>query len=243
MPKTGQTVGGYELRGPRPIGSGANAEVWVAARPDAPPIALKILKKTDRESERYLRFQREVAEHKRLSDIGVRGVLPLLDYELPDQPGKGHPAWLAMPIATPLIEALGETPVLEDVVAAVADIAETLAELHGADPPVAHRDVKPNNCYRHKNAWVISDFGLVEAPESTPLTVGGKALGPRNFIAPEMVAKPDVAEGPPADVYSLGKTLWSLVTGNPNPPSGEHRPEWTWKTFRNSGSLTREPFI
>jgi serine/threonine protein kinase len=236
--KPGDVIGGYLIHGP--LGAGGNADVWSAARPDEAPIALKVLRKTDPRQEPYRRFQREVAEHKRLATEGFLGILPLLDYELPDAPSKKHPAWLATPIAVRLVDALGPKPALEDVVAAVAVIAETLAQLHASTPPVSHRDVKPDNCFRYNDTWLLGDFGLVETPQADALTVGDKALGPRNFIAPEMITMPDRADGRGADVYSLGKTLWSAVVGNRTPPPGQHGPESPWKNLAEFGVGIRE---
>ena len=91
------------------------------------------------------------------------GVLPLLDAYLPDTPLKGDPPWLAMPIATPIAEAVEGLP-LEQVVGAVVQIASTLAQL--AERRVGHRDVKPGNLYGLDGEWLVGDFGLVAAPEA-----------------------------------------------------------------------------
>jgi hypothetical protein len=86
---------------------------------------------------------------------------------------------------------------------------------------IAHRDIKPENLYRSESSWVIGDFGLIDAPNVDPLTVGAHELGPRNYLAPEMVLDAANADGAAADVYSLGKTLWVLLTSLPMPPPGE----------------------
>jgi serine/threonine protein kinase len=145
-----------------------------------------------------------------------------------------------MPIAELLAVALRDEPPLEEVVGAVAEIANTLARLH--TDGIAHRDVKPDNLSRYRDAWVIGDFGLVEIPSGEPLTVGTKALGPRHFIAPEMTMRPDTADGRRADVYSLGKTLWCLATGQATPPAGEHRRELEWKRLAEWGVVHPRSF-
>jgi len=55
------------------------------------------------------------------------GVLPLLDADLPEKPTKDDRPWLAMPIATPIADALVGKP-LETVVSALAEIAGTLLD-------------------------------------------------------------------------------------------------------------------
>jgi serine/threonine protein kinase len=222
--RPGARIGEFRIR--RWLAGGGNADVYEAVRADK-PVALKILRNRDGTSEPYRRFRQEAAQHKQLSDSEIPGVLPLLDFDVPRDPSDARPPWLAMPIARPIVRALGNEPELEEVVGAVADIADTLARLHADN--IAHRDIKPDNLYRYRNAWVIGDFGLVSVPGGEPLTVGAKALGPRNFLAPEMTLQPTSADGRQADVYSLGKTLWCLITGLPTPPSGEHRRELEWK--------------
>jgi serine/threonine protein kinase len=229
------TVSGYTLTGLRPFAKGGNADIWKARDQSGRVVAVKVLRTEGARSDSYQRFQREVREHARLTGEGFRGVLPLLDHHLPAEPGQKDLSYLVTPMAKRLDRALGERPPLESVVKAVAAIADTLARLHHLS--IAHRDVKPGNCYRYKGEWVLGDFGLIETPldAAAALTVGAKALGPWAFIAPEMVHHADTAAGSPADVYSLGKTLWALATGLPTPPIGEHRPEFAGKRLGTFG--------
>lgn len=232
MTKERPTIAGYELQ--REIGSGGNADIWQAIGPGNQLVAIKVLRTINPNRESYRRFQREVQEHAQLTKDSFPGILPLLDHRLPERPSLQNPAWLATPIALELATALGDRPMLETVVQALAAIADTLARLHARG--LAHRDVKPPNCYRYEGEWVIGDFGLIQSAEAeTSLTVGAKALGPRNFIAPEMLIHPDQADGAAADVYSLGKTLFALAAGLPVPPIGEHRADLPSKRLRDWG--------
>ena len=87
---------------------------------------MKVINETKADQESYVRFAREVTT---LRNLGPQpGVLPMLDSHLPENPGKNDRAWLAMPIATPIEKALDGRS-LQDVVAAVAAIAQTLARL------------------------------------------------------------------------------------------------------------------
>jgi len=151
----------------------------------------------------------------------MKGVLPIIDVHLPTGEHSAERAWLVMPIAVPIRRALGDQPRVSVVVDAWATVASTLAELHARG--ISHRDVKPENLYRHGDEWVIGDFGLVHAPDVEPLTVGAAALGPRYYLAPEMLNEPATGDGRTADVYSLAKTAWILLTGQTYPPPGEHR--------------------
>jgi len=114
-----------------------------------------------------------------------------------------------MPVAVPLLEALGTAPELPQVVEAVAHIAHILADL--AAERVSHRDIKPENLFQLDGEPVIGDFGLVEYPEQEAVTRQGQPLGPYYFMAPEMRRDADTADAELADVYSLAKTLWSVA--------------------------------
>lgn len=165
---------------------------------------------------------REIETLRSLGDY--EGVLPVIDAYLPERPTKDDRPWLAMPIATPLSDALVDAP-LETVVEAVAQIAETLAGLI-ADHGIAHRDLKPDNLYEFDRRWLVGDFGLVAVPDVEELTRRGRPVGPAHYTAYEMIINPKDADPRPADVYSLGKTLWVLATGQRYPPEG-HQPAGT----------------
>ncbi|HEV7494905.1 protein kinase domain-containing protein [Baekduia sp.] len=218
--RLGQRIGPWELSSF--LGSGGNAEVWEAGRvedADAPPLALKILKQRRVDSEPYERFRRE-AEFQ--ASLGARsGVLPLLEMSLPSQLEKGERAWLAMPIATPVTDALEGAP-LNVLVEAGARFATTLADI--ADEfDAAHRDVKPGNLYAYADDWCVGDFGLVDLPNEQALTAEGETIGPLYFLAPEVLLRQSSVDYFAADVWSLAKTLWVLAVGQRWPLQTEHR--------------------
>ena len=126
-----------------------------------------------------------------------------------------------MPIAETVRAALGTSPTLDQVVDALRVYASTLARL--AEAGVHHRDLKPDNLFRHEGDWVVGDFGLVTWPGKQALTEPGQKLGPAHFVAPEMVDDPAGADPGPADVWSLAKVLWVLASGQNYPPPGQLR--------------------
>jgi len=195
------------------LGEGGNGVVWKARR-DGLEYALKILNETDVNEESYRRFRDEIEILRQLSD--EPGVLPIIDAYLPEKPTKKDRAWLSMPLAERIRVALGLRPKITEVVAATASISETLARL--AERGICHRDIKSENLYKYRDQWVIGDFGLADFPSKGDVTQEGRALGPRFFIAPEMVRDPLHASGFPADVWSLAKTFWVLATGQNYPP-------------------------
>jgi serine/threonine-protein kinase len=78
---------------------------------------------------------------------------------------------------------------------------------------IVHRDVKPGNILLGPGNWVLlTDFGLVKILETPAhLTPSGMSLGTPAYMAPEQVAGERVDQR--ADIYSLGATLYQMVTG------------------------------
>jgi hypothetical protein len=202
------------------LGRGGNAVVWRAVHAtDGSEVALKVLKSRKPTTEPYCRFVREIEFLRSLEDFD--GVLPVLDAYLPDGSGGADRPWLAMPVARGLAAITKGEP-LETVVDAVLAVAGTLANL-AEQFQVGHRDVKPRNLYELEGRWLVGDFGLIDVPALDELTRSDRPIGPVNFMAYEMINDPAGADSKPADVYSLGKTLWSLATEVSTPPLG-HQP-------------------
>src|SRR5579883_2268991 len=88
--------------------------------------------------------------------------------------------------------------------------AEALAYAHGQR--VLHRDIKPSNLLLdlQGTAW-ITDFGLAKE-EGDDLTREGDLVGTLRYMAPERF---DAQSDPRSDLYSLGATLYELVTLRP----------------------------
>ncbi|MEM9553418.1 MAG: protein kinase [Acidobacteriota bacterium] len=102
--------------------------------------------------------------------------------------------------------------------AAVDAVLDVIAGLEAAQVAgVQHRDVKPSNCFRMPDGTVkVGDYGLsisALARDDSVATVAGMVLGTPAYASPEQLRGDDLDVR--ADIYSVGATLYSLLTGHP----------------------------
>ncbi len=93
----------------------------------------------------------------------------------------------------------------------VAQAADALHYAHARD--VIHRDIKPGNLMYDPGADIlkVADFGIARMTD-TKRTRTGIIMGTPSYMAPEQF-RGDGVDGR-ADIYSLGVTLYQLLTGN-----------------------------
>jgi serine/threonine protein kinase len=120
-----------------------------------------------------------------------------------------------------LVEQTGPLPIAK----ACEYIRQAAAGLqHAHEKGLVHRDIKPSNLLVARPnpgrppLIKILDFGLArfdsENPQGTRLTKVGKVVGTVEYIAPEQAQSARTADIR-ADVYSLGCSLFYLLTGSP----------------------------
>jgi serine/threonine protein kinase/Flp pilus assembly protein TadD len=87
---------------------------------------------------------------------------------------------------------------------------------HAHELGVVHRDVKPGNLLLdgRGNVWV-TDFGLAHLPTEASLTLSGDLVGTVRYMSPEQALAQRVGIDHRTDVYSLGATLYELLTLRP----------------------------
>ncbi|RHQ94722.1 hypothetical protein DWX80_14265 [Ruminococcus sp. AF21-3] len=146
-----------------------------------------------------------------------------------------------MPIAIPLEDRLKEVKSLEDKVNCVLELARTLEALHKKD--IVHRDIKPKNIYFYNGKYCLGDFGLVDYPEKRDLTSFQEAVGPKATMAPEMRYNAKNADGKKADVYSLAKTLWIVLTGVAHGFEGRYEEDDAIIGLRNDKRYKKEHLV
>jgi serine/threonine protein kinase len=87
---------------------------------------------------------------------------------------------------------------------------------HAHQMGVIHRDIKPANLLvdGRGNVWV-TDFGLAQFHTGAGLTRTGDMLGTLRYMSPEQADARNAALDARTDVYSLGATLYELLTLRP----------------------------
>ncbi len=90
---------------------------------------------------------------------------------------------------------------------------------------VVHRDIKPANLLldQRGDLW-ITDFGLAHCQSQVGLTMTGDMVGTLRYMSPEQAMAARVPIDQRVDIYSLGATLYELLTLQP-PFGGSDRRE------------------
>ena len=207
------SMGQYRIR--RLLGHGGMAMVFEAIDTDLDRVvALKILrtKHSDASSrDRFIREARALAGLKHPNVISIYSVSSNSD---------GQP-FIAMEMVHggSVQEVLKRDQETTPRLAAqwIAEVANGLAAAH--DAGLIHRDIKPSNILLSEqgSSFVakLADFGLARFTNiEHRATQTGILLGTPAYMSPEHIATPDQCD-PLSDIYSLGVTLYEMLTGEP----------------------------
>jgi len=207
----GTRVGRYRVE--QRLGIGAMSEVYLAVDDSlGRRAAIKVLGSNQVNNatinERFLR------EARALARLSHPNLIPVFEA---GQTGEPPRPYYAMELleggdTQKLLEERG--PLSSAVVALIgAEAANGLGE--AARAGIIHRDVKPANLGISRHGVLkVTDFGLAKSyAADKSLTARGMVVGTADYIAPEQARGEDLDER--ADVYSLGCTLFHLLTGHP----------------------------
>lgn len=212
-------LGSYKLL--RPLGKGGMGVVYLGEHKVMKrPMALKILSdESSLDARRIARFQSEAQAAAQLDHPNI-----VRAYDFSEENGRFYIAMEYVEgIDLQLAVQRDGVMTIEETLDAMRQAASGLAHAHGRG--IVHRDIKPANLIlRADGVLKISDMGLArigwqgEAPNDAGKS---RLLGTSEFLAPEQAMDSRAVDGR-ADIYSLGCTLYFLLTGKPPFPAATH---------------------
>ncbi len=206
---SGQQIPGYKILGK--LGQGAMATVFKARQLSLDRlVAIKVLPRKFTNNPQFI--ERFYAEGRAAAQLNHPNIVQAYDV---GQAGEYH--YFVM-------EYVEGRTVYDDIVKhkrcpeaeaidIVIQIAEALQHAHGKG--LIHRDVKPKNIMLTREGVAkLADMGLARAISDKEAAEAeqGKAFGTPYYISPEQI-RGEINIGPAADIYSLGATLYHMVTG------------------------------
>ncbi|MCG6964639.1 MAG: serine/threonine protein kinase [Acidobacteria bacterium] len=206
----GSRFGDYQIR--EELGRGGMGHVYRARHLTLDrDVALKLLASRYSADEAYL--QRFLKEARSAARLNHRNIVQIYDFGRVDSayylamefvPGRSF-GWF-LRTSGPVSEA--------DAIAVTRQACTALGVAHAGG--VIHRDVKPDNFILRQDGIVkLVDLGLAKSlADDQNLTQTGVVAGTPNYISPEQIAGLKDLDGR-TDIYSLGATLFHLVTGRP----------------------------
>lgn len=222
--RSGSSISGYRILGK--LGAGAMATVYKAKQVSLDRlVAIKKLPKKFSQNPQFI--ERFFAEGRAAASLNHPNIVQAFDVG-----NEGDMYYFVM-------EYVEGRSVHEDIVTHkrykeddAINIAIQVAEAleHAHERGLIHRDVKPKNIMITKEDVVkLADMGLARAMSDVEAAEAeaGRAFGTPYYISPEQIrGEKDI--GPPADIYSLGVTLYHMVTGSvpfegKNPSSVMHK--------------------
>jgi serine/threonine protein kinase len=201
-------IPGYHLR--EVIGRGSSGSVWRATDPHGATVAVKVFsKELSSNPDNSKRILQEVKNLKRISHPNVVSVLD--SGETTD-----HSMFIAMEYVKgqTVKSLLEEDGVFESQRATTIarEVCRALTAAHGQT--IIHRDLKPSNIVvTEENTAKLIDFGVAKASgySGETITQLGDIVGTPEYMSPEQCLGGLVDER--SDIYSLGCTLFEMLTG------------------------------
>jgi len=221
-PQIGDRLGRYEIQSK--LGQGGMGAVFKATDlGDGKTVAIKVL--SEAAMTRGNAVQRFEKEARLLASVNNPYVTNLIEVNT-----EGRHRFIALEFVDgvdlkKVLDSQGPLPE-QTALSVTADVARALVDAHQRE--IVHRDIKPENVLLvdigQDDALgdtppqaKLTDFGIarhIDQSESLAVTQAGALIGTPIYMSPEQ-CKGQGGVAPPSDVYSLGVTLFELLSGNP----------------------------
>ncbi len=219
-----QQIPGYRLL--KKLGAGAMATVFLAKQVSLDRyVAIKVLPKRLSENPEYVR--RFIKEGKAAAKLNHANIVQAIDV---GEAGGYHYFVMEYVEGHTLYDELAGGKVFSEAEALKVIIQIARALNHAHQQGLIHRDVKPKNIMiTDEGVAKLADMGLARAATDaeTAQAEAGRAFGTPYYISPEQI-RGEVDIDFRADIYSLGATLYHVVTGRvpfeaPTPAAVMHK--------------------
>jgi serine/threonine-protein kinase len=207
--RSGQKIPGYKILGK--LGAGAMATVYKAKQLSLDrAVAIKVLPRKFTSSPQFI--ERFYAEGRAAALLNHPNIVQAYDV---GKAGDYHYFVMEFVDGSTVYDEIAKSRryAEKDAIDVILQVAEALEHAHGRG--LVHRDVKPKNIMITKGGVAkLADMGLARAisDKEAAEAEAGKAFGTPYYIAPEQI-RGEVNLTPAADVYSLGATLYHMLTG------------------------------
>ncbi|MFO0893303.1 MAG: serine/threonine-protein kinase [Isosphaeraceae bacterium] len=193
------------------LGKGSMGVVYKAKQTSVDRIvAVKILLDALAQNKEFIkRFDREAKIAAKLSHNNIVNAIDA------GEVGGHHFFVMEYVEGSTIKDALDKNKVFDEKTALKIVLAVAEALKHAHQRGLIHRDIKPENVILTKEGGVkLADLGLARltADEKWAMSEAGMAIGTPYYISPEQV-RGQVDVDIRADIYSLGATLYHMVTG------------------------------
>ncbi|WP_281615717.1 BspA family leucine-rich repeat surface protein [Flammeovirga sp. SubArs3] len=204
------TILNYKLT--KEIGEGGMATVYLGIHEKLEtPAAIKVLHKNFTKNEKVR--QRFINEAKALYSLSHPYIVRLLNYE---DDGEHLIMILEYIDGVDLKEYIQQHPEIKSVDNAIPFFAKVLeAFAYAHNKGLVHRDIKPSNIMVNKEGNpVVLDFGIAKLQDNMEASLTGTnaLMGSRPYMSPEQIKSAKHLDQR-SDIYSLGVTLYQLLTG------------------------------
>lgn len=208
--RTGQRIPGYQILGK--LGAGAMATVFKARQLSLDRlVAIKVLPRKYSNNRQFI--DRFYAEGRAAAQLNHPNIVQAFDV---GNAGEFHYFVMEFVDGQTIHDAIIANKRFKEEEAIDIAIAVAEALQHAHAKGLIHRDIKPKNIMITPTGVVkVADLGLARAidDKEAALAEQGKAYGTPYYISPEQI-RGEVNVNAQADIYSLGATLYHMVTGN-----------------------------